>query len=59
MKVVATQYASKQDTVVGDNTDEDSNSKEVLDLEKFIELFDILSPKKDSSLKLKRYMIYV
>ena len=39
--------------MVGDNTDEDSDRKEVLDLEKFIELFDILSLKKDSSLKLK------
>lgn len=53
VKLVTTQYASKQDTVVGDKTDEDPNSKEVLGLEKFIELFDILSPKKDSSSKLK------
>ena len=53
VKLVTTQYASKQDTVVGDNTDEDSNSKEVLDLEKFVELFDILSPKKNSLSKSK------
>ena len=52
VKLVATQYARKQDAV-GENTGGDSDREDVLDLEKFIELFDILSPKKDSSSKLK------
>ena len=55
VKLVATQYVRKQDAVAENASKASSQSdpEEVMDLEKFIELFDILSPKKDSSSKLE------
>ena len=56
VKLVARQYARKQDTIGESNSEESvDNSREEypFDLERFIELFDILSPKKNSSSKLQ------
>ena len=55
VKLVATQYARKQDAVAenASKASGQNDPEEVMDLEKFIELFDILSPKKDSSSKLE------
>lgn len=56
VKLVARQYARKQDAI-GESSSEEcvDNGREEnpFDLERFIELFDILSPKKNSSSKLK------
>lgn len=55
VKMVASQYARQQQST-RENTSEESaksDTEEVMDLKSFIELFDILSPKKDSSSKLE------
>ena len=55
VKLVARQYTREQQ-VTGGNTSEgsvESSREKVLDLKRFIELFDILSPKKESSSKLE------
>lgn len=55
VKLVARQYARQQQPTGGSTSEEavESSKEEVLDLKRFIELFDILSPKKDSSSKLE------
>ena len=55
VKLVAKQYTRKQDGMEQDHRNEESirSREEVLDLEQFVKLFDILSPKKDISIKVK------
>ena len=51
-QLVASHYARVVDA--GNDTEESVHSQEdVIDLGKFIEFFDVLSPKKDSSAKVK------
>lgn len=55
VKLVARQYTRKKGSVAENSSKESlkSGGEEVLDLERFIELFDILSPRKDTSSKLE------
>ena len=55
VKMVASQYARQQHSIRENTSEESAKSdrEEVMDLKSFIELFDILSPKKDSSSKLE------
>jgi len=52
-KLVASHYMKKQED------DDNVTEEECLDLEKFIEFFDVLSPKKNTQAKLEGMCMYV